>query len=182
MGFKNLDKSFYVDEISDDKHVVKKIDGNGARTSLFRKLNLCIAEEDIVYQLYKKAFYYPLGFKKEELWHAGMIGLIYGENLVFANKIEKKELNLLSLSIEHILKNLNRSLAELSKEDVSCIFGFACETYIETLGKEIFKIHNAFEELRIPFLLVFVAGESITTPKIGGHHLYESANLLAFSK
>ena len=179
IGLKNLDVSFIVDNISKDKHVIKKIDGNGARSSLFKKLNLKIEEKADVYQLYKNAFYYPLGFKKENVWHAGMIGLIYGENLVFANKIENSTLTLLSLSIENIMKNLNESVNNLSEKNISFVLGFACETFIETLRNNIFEIQKSFEKLKVPYLIPFMAGESIYTPKLGSHHLYESLNILA---
>ena len=179
IGLKTLDVSFTVDNISKDKHVIKKIDGNGARSSLFKKLNLKIEEKADVYQLYKNAFYYPLGFKKGTLWHAGMIGLIYGENLIFANKIENRTLTLLSLSIENIMKNLNESIDNLNEKNILCILGFACETFIETLGNNIFEIQKSFEKLGVPYLVPFMAGESIYTPKLGPHHLYESLNILA---
>ena len=87
-GYSVQDKTFKINEISADKHIIKKIDGKGARSAIFDKLNLKIEEKDAVYQLYKNAFYYPLGFKKDDLWHACMIGLIYGENLIFSNKID----------------------------------------------------------------------------------------------
>jgi hypothetical protein len=179
-GYKVQDKTFNVDDISNDKHVIKKIDGEGARSALFEKLNLKIEEKDAVYQLYKNAFYYPLGFKKSGIWHACMIGLIYGENLIFANKIEDKTLTLLTVSIENTLTKINDSILKLSEQYPSCVLGFACETFLETLGKDIFEVQNSFKKLKVPFLVPFVAGESIFTPEIGAHHLYESINLLAF--
>jgi len=181
-GYKIQDKTFDINELSTDKHIVKKINGEGARTALFDKLNLKIEEKDAVYQLYKNAFYYPLGFKKENIWHACMLGLIYGENLIFANKVEDTTLTLLHLSIENSIKKLNEEINNLSKKNPSCVFGFACETFLETLGKNIFNIQNSFKKFATPFLIPFVAGESIYTPEIGSHHLYESLNLIAFSK
>jgi hypothetical protein len=148
---------------------------------LFKKLNLKIEEKTDVYQLYKNAFYYPLGFKKENVWHAGMIGLIYGENLVFANKIEDRTLTLLSLSIENLMKNLNEGINNLFEKNILCILGFACETFIETLGNNSFEIQKLFEKLEVPYIVPFMAGESIYTPKLGSHHLYESLNILAIS-
>jgi hypothetical protein len=180
LGYKILEKKFKIDDISKDQHVINKIDGKGARTALFEKLNLSIDQIDSVYQLYKNAFYYPLGFKKDDLWHAGMIGLIYGENLIFANQIKDNNLTLLSLSIEKIFENIMKSIENIKNNDINFILGFSCETFIETLGKNIFKIHNLFSELNIPFLIPFVAGESIYTPSTGSHHLYESMNLIAF--
>ncbi len=181
-GYKVQDKTFNINKLSTDKHIVKKIDGNGARSAFFNKLNLKIDEKDAVYQLYKNAFYYPLGFKKGNIWHACMIGLIYGENLIFANKVEDTTLTLLHLSIENSINKLNESINNLSEKNPICVFGFACETFLETLGKNIFDIQNSFKKFETPFLVPFVAGESIYTPEIGSHHLYESINLIAFCK
>jgi len=178
-GCKVQDITFNIDDISNDRHVIKKFDGKGARSAVFDKLNLRIEEKDAVYQLYKNIYYYPLGFEKNSIWHPCMIGLIYGENLVFGNIIEKDVLTLLSLSIEDTIKKINESIVEFSEKKPDCIFGFACETFIETLRNNIFEIQKSFNKLNIPFLIPFVAGESIYTPGIGAHHLYESANLLA---
>ena len=180
IGYKPQNKTFNIDNISSDKHVIKKFNGEGARSALSKKLNLKIEEKDAVYQLYKNIYYYPLGFRKKDLWHPCMIGLIYGENLIFGNVIEGEELTLLYLSIEDTIKKINENINDLSTNPPLCIFGFACETFIETLGKDIFEIQKSFEKLEMPFLIPFVAGESVYTPKIGAHHLYESANILIF--
>ncbi len=181
-GYKLREENFEVDNISKDKHVIKSIDGKGARSALFEKLNLKITEKEAVYQLYKNAFYYPLGFKKEKFWHACMIGLIYGENLIFANSIEDKTLTLLAVSIDTTMKKLNESISKISMKAPICIIGFSCETFLETLGKNIFEVQESFNRLNIPFLIPFVAGESIHTPESGTHHLYESINLIAIGK
>lgn len=180
-GCKAHDVTFKIDEITNDKHVIKKIDGVGATTAVSNKLNLKIEEKDAVYQLYKNVYFYPLGFKKDNIWHPSLIGLIYGENLVFGNKIENDTLTLLSMSIGDSIKKVKDSIYNLSQKNPYCVFGFACETYIETLGKDIFQVQNTFKQLNSPFLVPFVAGESIYTQEIGSHHLYESINLLAFS-
>lgn len=180
IGLKPQDKTFQIDHISLDKHVINRFDGEGARSALSKKLHLKIEEKKAVYQLYKNIYYYPLGFKKNNLWHPCMIGLIYGENLIFGNKIEDDKLTLLYLSIEETIKRINENINDLSKKPPLCVFGFACETFIETLGKDIFEVQKSFKKLNIPFMIPFVAGESIYSPELGAHHLYESANLLIF--
>jgi len=179
IGYKNQETKFKIDAISKDRHVVSKMDGMGARSALSKKLNLNIEEKEAVYQLYKHVYYYPLGFKKDEIWHASMIGLIYGENLIFGNIIENRELTLLTVSIEETMKKIKESLNEFSTINPSCIFGFACETFMETLRKNIFEIQDSMKKLNTPFLIPFVAGESVYNPEKGAHHLYESLNLIA---
>ena len=48
LGYKVLDKKFNVDNISKDLHVIKELDGKGARSAIFEKLNLSIDEIDSV--------------------------------------------------------------------------------------------------------------------------------------
>jgi len=180
IGYKAVEeKSFTIDEISKDRHVVKKMDGKGARTALFDKLNLKIEEKDAAYLLYKNTYYYPLGFMKDGIWHASMIGLIYGENLIFGNIIKDNKLTLLSVSTNNTINKLNQGMQDIIDKNPSFILGIACETFIETLGKNIFEVQKTFEKTNVPFLIPFVAGESIYTPDMGAHHLYESINLLA---
>ncbi len=179
VGYKVQDIKFNIDEISDDGHIIKKFNGKGARSALFEKLNLKIEEKEAVYHLYKNIYYYPLGFEKNGLWHACMIGLIYGENLIFGNIINDKELTLLTLSVRNTMKELDESVDYFYQKGSSFVFGFACETVLETLGKSIFEVQNSFKRIGVPFVVPFVAGESIYTPKIGAHHLYESINLIS---
>jgi hypothetical protein len=180
LGYKPQEKTFKIDKISKDKHIVSMMDGKGARSALFDKLNLKLEEKEAVYNLYKNIYYYPLGFNKNGIWHACMIGLIYGENLVFGNIIKDNELTLLCVSIEDTIKKLNSGIEEITVKKPNCVFGFACETFIETLGKNIFSVQKAFNKVNVPFLIPFVAGESIYTPELGPHHFYESINFLTF--
>jgi len=175
------DVSFSIDDISKDRHVVKKMDGRSARSALFEKLNLNIEERDAAFLLYKNVYYYPLGFLKDNIWHACMVGLIYGENLIFGNQIQDDKLTLLQVSTEQTIRKLNEMIDEIENKQSRFIFGIACETFLETLGKNIFKVQETLAKTDIPFLIPFVAGESIYTPKIGAHHLYETINLLTLN-
>ena len=177
--FTPLDTSFKVTETSEDRHIIKKINNESAKKKFLRSLGIDIEEESGVYQLYKNAFYYPLGFRKEDVWHAGMIGLIYGQNLIFANKIEGEDVTLLSLSIENMLQKVENKLNEFQKNKTCFMLGFACETFTETLGRNIFDLQEIFNETNIPYLVPFVGGESIFKPDIGSHHLYGSINLIS---
>ncbi|MCK5258694.1 MAG: hypothetical protein KAJ69_04170, partial [Thermoplasmatales archaeon] len=130
IGYKAVEeKSFTIDEISKDRHVVKKMDGKGARTALFDKLNLKIEEKDAAYLLYKNTYYYPLGFMKDGIWHASMIGLIYGENLIFGNIIKDNKLTLLSVSTNNTINKLNQGVQDIIDKNPSFILGIACETF-----------------------------------------------------
>ena len=182
LGFKPLQKKFQVTELSKDKHILKKIDGKPARTRLFDELNIELVEPQRTYQLFKKSFYYPLGFKKDDIWHSFVIGIVYGDNLIGGSQIKNDELQLLSLSVGSIFENIKQHLQNIKHKDLSLLFGFACETFLETLGGRIYHIHKEFEQINTPFLIVFLSGESFYHPEIGSHHLYESLNLFTIEK
>ncbi|HMA83872.1 MAG TPA: FIST N-terminal domain-containing protein, partial [Candidatus Thermoplasmatota archaeon] len=104
LGFKPLQKRFQVTELSKDKHILKKIDGKPARTRLFDELNIELIEPQRTYQLFKKSFYYPLGYKKDDIWHSFVVGIVYGDNLIGGSQIKNDELQLLSLSVGSIFE------------------------------------------------------------------------------
>ncbi|MEF8848462.1 MAG: hypothetical protein V5A68_04940 [Candidatus Thermoplasmatota archaeon] len=129
IGFKPLDKKFHVTKLSSDRHVIKKIDGKSARKRFFDELKIDLSEIDHTHQLFKKSYYYPLGFKKDDIWHSVVIGIIYGDNIVAGSQILENDLTLLSLSMGSIQKNIEKNLKKISKKDISLLFGFACETF-----------------------------------------------------
>lgn len=182
LGFKPLPKTFHVTELSKDKHILKKIDGIPARKRLFDELNTELVEPKRTYQLFKKSFYYPLGFKKDNIWHSFVIGIVYGNNLVGGSQIKSDELQLLSLSVGSIFENIKQHLKSIGHKDLSLLFGFACETFLETLGGRIYHVQKEFEQINTPFLIVFLSGESFYHPEYGSHHLYESLNLFTIEK
>jgi len=182
LGFKPLQKRFQVTELSKDKHILKKIDGEPARKRLFDELNIELVEPKRTYQLFKKSFYYPLGFKKDDIWHSFVIGIVYGDNLIGGSQLKSDKLQLLSLSVGSIFENIQRHLKNIEDKHLSLLFGFACETFLETLGGQIYKIHKEFEKINTPFLIVFLSGESFYHPEYGSHHLYESLNLFTIEK
>ncbi len=182
LGFKPLNKTFKITELSKDKHVIKKIDGESARNRFFNELNIELTEPKRTHQLFKKSFYYPLGYKKEGIWHSFVIGIIYGDNLIGGSQIKSEELTLLSLSVGSIFQNIKNHLKDLEDKDLSFLFGFACETFLETLGGRIYHIQKEFKQINTPFLVVFLSGESFYHPEYGSHHLYESLNLFTIEK
>ncbi len=174
-------EKFKITKISKDRHVVKEFDGEGARTALLKKLNLRIEEKESVYSLYKNIYYYPLAYHKGGTLHPCMIGLIYGENLIFGNRIESNELDLLAVSVDKAIEQIEQVVQDMKNKRVQLTYGVACETYIETLGSNIYKMYELLKETGAVFILPFVAGESIYTPEKGAHHLYESIHLLGLN-
>jgi len=182
LGFTPLHKTFQITALSNDKHIIKKIDGKSARKRFFDELNIEITEPKRTYQLFQKSFYYPLGYKQDDIWHSFVIGIIYGDNLIGGSQIKSDELQLLSLSVGSIFQNIKNCSKDIKNNDLSLLFGFACETFLETVGGRIYQVHKEFEQINAPFLIVFLAGESFYHPAYGSHHLYESLNLFTIEK
>ena len=103
-----------------------------------------------------------------------MLGLILGENIYFANKIESDELELFGLTGHKIISECKKIFSKDSK----FIYGVICETYLETLGNSIYKIKDIIADYTKDYLFVFAGGESIIYDDKIPHHLYESINIL----
>ncbi|UCH71562.1 MAG: hypothetical protein JSW62_03970, partial [Thermoplasmatales archaeon] len=99
---------------------------------------------------------------------------------ILSVKAESNEMKFLSLSTGKLLNNTKELLSNLDRESIHICFSIACETFIETLGDKIYSFQNLFSNYlkEIPYLIVFMAGESIYTMNEKHHHLYESINLL----
>ncbi|MFH1228816.1 MAG: FIST N-terminal domain-containing protein [Candidatus Aenigmatarchaeota archaeon] len=180
-GFQPMNKEIHITKIDDDRRVVSEIDHKKARTTFLNLFGWKESDLGELYQLYRRVFYYPFGYKKDNYWHPCMIGLIWGENLIFANKIKEKKLKLLSLSAYRLIKNLNQFFSKEKFSKSKLVFGIGCETFIETLRDSIYDVKEIIskEIKEKPFLIIFTAGESVCNVDRIPHHFYESLNLLS---
>lgn len=161
-------------EAEPDKRVIKKINNKPATQELFNLLNWGRDNLRKVEKFYSQAFYYPFCYKKEDVIHAGMLGLILGENIYFANKIESNELELYGLTGMKIIEEAKN----IFSKNTEFIYGVMCETYIETLGNSIYEVKDIIDKNTKEYLLLFAGGESIIQKDKIPHHLYESINIL----
>lgn len=157
-----------------DKRTVKKINGIKATKELYKILNWNQNNVKEVEKFYTQAFYYPFCYHKNEKVHAAMMGLILGENVYFANRIESNELELFGLTGKKIISDCKNVF---NKEN-RIMFGVMCETYVETLGNQIYTIKDLIDKKTEDFLMLFSGGESIIYKDMVPHHLYESINIL----
>ncbi|HDH45643.1 MAG TPA: hypothetical protein ENG66_09795, partial [Thermococcus sp.] len=171
--------SFMITKTDADLHVIREINHKGAKSALLEMLKWRDAHlPDSIYSFYKKIFYYPFGFEKKGQWHACMIGGFWGENIILSVRAEKKDMQLLSLSIEKLFNTTKNNLQNIKENNAQMCFSVACETFMETLGNKIYEYQKLFSSyIDIPYLVVFMAGESVSTPEIGCHHLYEAINI-----
>jgi len=179
-AFEVLDRGFSITKLSKDLHTVKEINNKKAKTALLDFFKWEETDLSDLHHFYKRIFYYPFGFKKNDVWHTCMVGGLWGENIILSVKAESKEMNFLSLSTGKLLNNTKNLLTKLDTDNIHICFSIACETFIETLRDKIYSFQDLFSTYleKIPYLVVFMAGESIYTINEGHHHLYESINLL----
>jgi hypothetical protein len=162
--------------VAKDKRTVTKINGQKATKELYKILNWDQNNIKQVEKFYSQAFYYPFCYHKKDKIHVSMLGLLLGESVYFANKIESKELELFGLTGKKIISDCRELFAEKKR----FLFGVMCETYIETLGNQIYTIHDMVDQSTEDYLILFSGGESIIDTDRLPHHLYESINTLHF--
>ena len=162
--------------LAKDRRTVKEINGKKATQELCRILNWNQNDIKEVEKFYSQAFYYPFCYLKKDKIHAAMLGLLLGESVYFANRIESKELELFGLTGNKIITDCRELFAQQKKT----MFGVMCETYIETLGNQIYTIQEMAEKSTENFVILFSGGESIVNQDMIPHHLYESINILNF--
>jgi len=178
-AFEILNKGFKITELSKDRHTIKEINNKKAKTAFLDFFRWKETDLSDLYHFYKRIFYYPFGFQKNDMWHTCMIGGLWGENIILSVRAERDEMNFLSLSTGKLMENIKKLLTNLDKDNINICFSIACETFIETLRDKIYSFQKLFSDQleKTPYLVVFMAGESIYTNK-ECHHLYESVNIL----
>jgi len=165
-------------ELYPDKRLVKKINDRKATEELFNIVGIDQDNVRMLDRFYSQSFYYPFGCYKNNFIHACIVSGLLGEKVYFANQADKTKLNLFQLTGKQILKSTGELSASLS-DDFHLSFMIMCETYIETLGGQIYKIYDSIKKrINNPFLVLFVGGESVYYGDGIPHYLYESLNSL----
>jgi hypothetical protein len=103
-------------------------------------------------------------------------GFIWKNAVGFGNQFKNNQISLYYLSTKKIAQNISN----LTISNKPLTFGIFCETYLETMGRGVYKIVDIIKnKVGNNFLIIFSAGESIFRPgeKIG-MHLYETGNIL----
>lgn len=157
-----------------DKRAVTKINGEKATGELYKILNWNQNNVKEVEKFYSQAFYYPFCYHKNDKIHAAMMGLILGDTVYFANRIESNELELFGLTGKKIISDCKNVFEKNNRLS----FGVMCETYVETLGNQIYTIKDIIDNSTKDYLMLFSGGESIIYEDMVPHHLYESINIL----
>jgi len=165
-------------ELNHDKRLVQKINSNIATEELLNIVGITKDNVRMLDRFYSQSFYYPFGYYMDDFIHACIVSGILGEKIYFANKVAKNKLKLFQLTGKQIFNSTEKIFSSLNVNN-DLVFMIMCETYIETLGCQIYNIYNFIKnKIKIPFLILFVSGESVSYGNGVPHYLYESLNCL----
>ena len=157
-------KTFKVDKLSKDGRIIHRINGKPAAQEFLNLLGW--PEEYLDEQLFKRTFFYPIGFKKEGKWFAEIIGIIAENSIVVLHKIEDKNMAILSASGENLMEAVKKSLSMLNVRKPSIGIISTCEGRLEALGPQIFIVREELLKYfgEAPFIALYCGGEAIKKP------------------
>jgi len=133
--------------------------------------------------LYKRTFFYPLGFKKGNVTYPEVIGSFLGSNIVCGYRIQTSELDILYASGNSLLRAVDNVLNELnSSEKVHLGLGVSCAVRLGALGSGIFATAEKLKRFfgNTQFLVIYTAGEDAYIPKQKNMHVNETFCLTTF--
>ena len=166
-------------DLNPDGRVVKKINGKTAVEALYDIVGIDQENLRMVDRFYSQSFYYPFGYYKNDFLNPCILAGVLGEKIYFASQVEETKLDLFQLTGKQIIKSTEELIGSFDNNILLNLL-IMCETYIETLGDYIYKIHDMIKtRTQNPFLVVFASGESINYGDGKPHYLYESLNSLA---
>lgn len=166
-------------ELNPDKRLVQKINGKKATQELLEIVGIDQDNVRMLDRFYSQSFYYPFGHYENKFIHACIVSGILGEKVYFANQTSESNLKLFQLTGKQIFESAE-ALFDSLNNSLNMNFLVMCETYIETLGGQIYKVFDIIKNrINNPFLVLFVGGESVSYGDGVPHYLYESLNSLA---
>jgi len=179
-GLKPTDKKIKITKKGEDGRVIQEINNKPALEGFLKTLNW--PYDFIDERLYRKTFFTPLGYWKDDILFPNVIGLFLGKNIHCGFKIESDELILLSASGKSLIQAVDDNLEE-HKNDPHFGFIISCSARLETLGDNIFSVKEKLLDFfgNTPFLLVYAGGEDAYSIKKGKRHVNESFNVLTLS-
>ncbi len=179
-GLTPTNKKIHITNKGEDDRVIKEIDNAPALDGFLKTLNWPF--DFIDERLYRKTFFTPFGFWKDDILFPNVIGLFLGKNIHCGFKIEGNVLNLLSASGKSLLDAVDDNLNEHNKNSNLGLI-ISCSARLETLGNNIFNVKEKLNDFfgETPFLLLYAGGEDAYSKSNGKRHINESFNVLTLS-
>jgi len=175
-------KKFNATKTHSNGRIISELNKNSATKIFLNELNL--SEEMMDERLHRKTWFFPLVFRNSENNVCpAAIGVYFKDSIALAYGIENNELELAWFSGQSMLKSVNEIKEFIIKEKPVFSLGIICCSWLETLGRRIYIIHDILKEAfkEKPFLALFVLGEDIKLPYKKPIHLNETINFITFS-
>jgi len=180
IGLEETNKIFNITRITKDRRVVKSINGKPAVEEFLSTIKW--PKDFLDERIYRKTFFYPLGFRKEGVIYPEVIGAFLGKNIAFGFKVESNDLSLFRASGKSLLHSVNKGIENFEGKQKLLTLVISCSAILETLGSHIYTIYELMKKNTAEnFLLLYTGGESIHIPSQITRHANECFNVSTLS-
>lgn len=178
-GHSKTGKAFEVSKTGASNRIIKKLNGRPALQELLEKIGW--PEQYLTERIYRKTFFYPLGYEKNGILYPEVMGLFLGNDVVVGYKIEGKTLHLLSASGKQYISSIETLLDIAQGKQIALNLGVFCAAALETFGRQVYAIRSRILKANkdAKFFVVFAGGEDTYRPHTNDiRHVNESFNTL----
>jgi len=182
IGVHQTDKTFKITGTACDEYVITKIDKKPAKMQFFNLLNFPVEQfGELEHFYYKTSDYFPITFEENSDRVIGVAG-IFGDSLVVSHKIPGKNVKLLSITGEEILRTIEKIIQDKNECSFPFLLGFSSAVYLFMLGRRTFDIKNMLDKImgKKPYLMLFPMVENICYDGKDPSVRVYSTNLLSF--
>lgn len=179
-GMKETKIGFEVTKLSSDKRFIHEINHKPALYEFLRLLNW--PKEDVNESMYRRTFYYPLSFVRDNNKMPGVVLMFLDTSMLLSYQMQNKNVDILTTSGRDLINAVDENLEQYSDKKPCWGIIVSCATRLETLSHNIYKVRekllNYFGEQ--PFLLFYTNGECTYTPTDGLKCCNETFNTAIF--
>ena len=157
-------KKFYANKLSKDGRTIHQINNKPAADELLNLLGW--PEEYFDERLFRRTFFYPLGFQENGHWVAEAVGIISGSSIIVLHGIKDKNMAVLEASGQNMMDAVIKSLDSFHGEKSLLGLISTCDTRLEALGSQVFKVHEKVVGYfgDVPFIAIYCGGEGAKKP------------------
>ena len=182
IGVHQTDKTFKITGTACNEYVITKINQKPAKMQFFNLLDFPVEQfGELDHFYYKTSDYFPITFEEDSERVIGVAG-IFGDSLVVSHKLSGKNVKLLSITGEEILKTLEKIIKEKNGCHLPFLLGFSSAVYLFMLGQRTFDIKDMLDKImgEKPYLMLFPMVENICYDGKNPSIRVYSTNLLSF--
>jgi len=180
-GFTPTNIEFNITKFDNDRRNIIKIDNEPARKVFLKKFGW--PPEYLDNRVFNRIFWYPVLSRSEKKQVIQVFGLFVENDIIMPYRVEGDKLTVLSASGRSILEASATSIKNSMKKTPLTLHISECGLRAITLGSKLFEEQKIISNMlgEIPFLSIFVAGETIYNPRLGleyGNDTFKTMTLL----